>query len=61
MTTRARYQNGSLTREKRTHGPDVWVLRWRETTPAGRTKRKEIVGTVEQPRRNRIKIRDSKT
>jgi integrase len=48
MTTRARYQNGSLSREKRTHGPDVWVLRWREATPAGRTKRKEIVGTVEQ-------------
>jgi integrase len=48
MTTRARYQNGSLTREERKHGSNVWVLRWREDTPAGRTKRKEIVGTVEQ-------------
>jgi hypothetical protein len=44
MTTRARYQNGSLTREKRKHGPDVWVFRWREDTPTGRAKRKEIVG-----------------
>ena len=50
MTTRARYQNGSLEREKRKHGPDVWVLRWREDTPSGRTKRKEIIGTVEQLR-----------
>jgi integrase len=48
MTTRARYQNGSLTREKRKHGPDVWVLRWREDTSTGRTKRKEIVGTVDE-------------
>lgn len=46
--TRARYQNGSIKREARKQGPAVWVFRWREDTPTGRTKRKEIIGTVEQ-------------
>ena len=49
MTTRARYQNGSLTREKRKHGPDVWTLRWRETNADGSsTRRKAVIGTVEE-------------
>jgi integrase len=48
MTMRMRYQNGSLEREKRKHGPDVWIMRWREETPEGRVKRKEIIGTVEK-------------
>ena len=49
MTTRARYQHGSIKREKRKHGPSVWTLRWRESKPDGSiTRRKEIIGTVEQ-------------
>jgi len=48
MFTREKYQHGSLRREKRKHGPDVWTLRWRESTPGGGTaRRKLIVGTVE--------------
>jgi hypothetical protein len=39
-----RYQKGSLYREKRKAGPDVWVFRFRD----GQTNRKEQVGTVEQ-------------
>ena len=47
--TRARYQHGSIKREKRKHGPAVWTLRWRESNPDGsNTRRKEIIGTVEQ-------------
>lgn len=43
---RERYQNGSLTIEKRKKGPDVWVYRWRETAIDGsRVRRKEVVGT----------------
>ena len=48
--TRARYQQGSLIREERKGGPNVWIFRWREQTPAGRVKRKVVVGTVEQYR-----------
>ncbi|ADV80970.1 tyrosine-type recombinase/integrase [Terriglobus saanensis] len=45
--TRARYQQGSLTREKRQNGSDVWVYRWRENGSSGqRINRKRIVGTV---------------
>jgi integrase len=47
---RARYQRGSLIREERKVGPDVWIFRWREQTPEGRVKRKVVVGTVEQYR-----------
>ena len=46
--TRAHYQQGSIRREARKKGSAVWVFRWREDTPTGRTKRKEIIGTVEQ-------------
>lgn len=46
---RERYQQGSLTKEKRSSGPDVWVYRWREQSSAGRTiQRKRIIGTVQQ-------------
>ncbi len=48
--TRARYQQGSLVREERKVGPDVWIFRWREQTPEGRVKRKVVVGTIEQYR-----------
>jgi integrase len=48
MNTRVGYHNGSLLREARERGPDVWVFRWREQTPEGPIRRKQIVGTVEQ-------------
>jgi hypothetical protein len=47
-TTRVHYQHGSIRREARKHSPAVWVFRWREDTPTGRIKRKEIIGTVEK-------------
>ena len=48
MSRRTRYQQGSVQREKRQSGPDVWIFRWRETGPDGSGKqRKAIVGSVE--------------
>lgn len=48
MSQRTRYQQGSVQREKRRSGPDVWVFRWRETGTDGESKyRKAIVGTVD--------------
>jgi hypothetical protein len=45
---RTRYQQGSVQREKRQSGADVWVFRWWESTFDGTSKRrKAIVGTVE--------------
>jgi len=47
MFRRTRYQQGSVQREKRRSGPDVWVFRWREIGSDGKGKqRKAIVGTV---------------
>ena len=46
--TRQRYQSGSLSREARKAGPEVWIFRWRENTAEGRVYRKMVVGTVEQ-------------
>jgi integrase len=47
MNRRTRYQQGSVQREKRRSGPDVWIFRWRESGPDGKGKqRKAIVGTV---------------
>ena len=34
MSRRTRYQQGSVQREKRRSGPDVWVFRWREVGEA---------------------------
>lgn len=49
MFTRIRYQHGCISREGRSNGPDVWIFRWRETSPNGkRANRKVVVGTVEQ-------------
>ena len=45
---RERYQNGSLTTEKRSSGPDVWVFRWRESAGNKTVQRKRIIGTVQQ-------------
>ena len=48
MSRRTRYQQGSVQREKRQSGPDVWIFRWYETGTDGKTRyRKAIVGTVE--------------
>ena len=48
MPRRTRYQQGSVQREKRQSGADVWVFRWWESTFDGTSKRrKAIVGTVE--------------
>jgi integrase len=47
MSRRTRYQQGSVQREKRRSGPDVWIFRWREPGPDGVSKqRKAIVGSV---------------
>jgi integrase len=47
MSRRTRYQQGSVQREKRRSGPDVWIFRWYETGVDGKNKyRKAIVGTV---------------
>ena len=47
MSRRTRYQNGSVQRENRRSGPDVWVFRWWEPGSDGESKRrKAIVGTV---------------
>lgn len=44
----ARYQNGSLTIEKRKAGPAVWVFRWRESTSQGSVNRKRVIGSRAQ-------------
>ena len=47
MSRRTRYQQGSVQREKRRSGPDVWVFHWWEAGSDGTSKRrKAIVGTV---------------
>jgi integrase len=47
MSRRTRYQQGSVQREKRRNGPDIWIFRWREAGPDGNSKqRKALVGTV---------------
>jgi integrase len=46
---RTRYQEGTLELVKRVKGPDVWVYRWRETSPTGtRVQRKRVIGTVDK-------------
>jgi integrase len=47
MSRRTRYQQGSVQREKRLSGSDVWIYRWYEAGTDGTSKyRKAIVGTV---------------
>lgn len=46
---RTRYQHGNLQLDKRRNGPDVWVYRWREYSPAGKIQRRgEMIGTIEK-------------
>jgi hypothetical protein len=47
MPRRTRYQEGSVQREKRRRGPDVWIFRWYEIDASGKSSyRKAIVGPV---------------
>ena len=49
MFTRAKYQHGCIVREARKNGPDVWVLRWRDSQPDGKVvRRKQIIRTVKE-------------
>ena len=41
---RERYQQGSLTIESRSSGPDVWVYRWRQSG----VRRKQLLGNVKE-------------
>lgn len=46
---RSKYQFGTLYRETRKTGTDVWVYRWREESDEGKRKlRKHVVGTVSE-------------
>ncbi len=47
MFKRTGFQNGSLKKEPRKLGPDVWTYRWREIGPDGQIRKpKVIIGTV---------------
>src|SRR5260370_28711071 len=49
MFKRTSFQSGSLKKEKRKRGPDVWIYRFREIGPDGLGRKpKVIVGTVEE-------------
>lgn len=45
---RSKYQYGTLTLEKRSRGPDVWVYRFVEVEAGQKRRRKALVGTQEQ-------------
>ena len=46
---RSRYQYGAVELSPRSLGPAVWVYRWRENGPQGRSIRKStVIGTIEQ-------------
>lgn len=45
---RSKYQYGTLTLEKRSRGPDVWIYRFVEFEAGRKRRRKTIVGTQEQ-------------
>lgn len=49
MFGRTRFQQGSLQRESRMKGPEVWIFRWYEPTPDGKRKRQyRAIGTVDE-------------
>jgi integrase len=49
MSTRNRYQEGSLEKLRRAKGPDVWIYRWRELQPDGaRVQRKRVIGDIQR-------------
>lgn len=45
---RSTYQYGTLTQESRRRGSDVWVYRYFETINGKKSRRKRIVGTVQE-------------
>ena len=46
---RARYQYGTVELSPRSRGPAVWVYRWRERGPQGKSIRKSaVIGTAEE-------------
>ncbi len=48
----SRFQQGSLLRQKRKSGTDVWVFRWYDESSGKRTYKKRVLGTVtEMPSR----------
>lgn len=48
----SRFQQGSLLKQKRKSGPDVWVFRWYDESNGKRTYKKRVLGTVtEMPSR----------
>ena len=42
----SRFQQGSLLKQKRKSGPDVWVFRWYDDTNGTRTYKKRVLGKV---------------
>jgi integrase len=42
----SRFQQGSLLKQKRKSGPDVWVFRWYDETNGTRTYKKRVLGKV---------------
>ena len=42
----SRFQQGSLLKQKRKSGPDVWVFRWYDDTNGTRKYKKRVLGTV---------------
>src|ERR1017187_9157036 len=46
--TRSHYQTGTIVRNARSKGPDVWVFRYRDYSQGQPLNRKRIVGDVEQ-------------
>jgi len=42
----SRFQQGSLLKQKRKSGPDVWVFRWYDETSGKRTYKKRNLCTV---------------
>ena len=49
MFGRTRFQQGSLQREQRKKGPEVWIFRWYQLMPNGKRKRQYcVIGTVER-------------
>ena len=48
MQQHARYQQGSLSLEKRATGPDIWTFRYYVEGPNGRVYRKQPIGDVQK-------------
>ena len=59
--TRKRYQQGSLTTEKRKNGFDVYIYRWREAAGNGKQiQRKAVLGSVKELTKTKAQKGDSR-